>query len=189
MKRSTNRARLWKDPQGRVLTRRPISCPATWVFPSCAQEDVGRDLPIESVAPTAGEQENLNEFKEIRRNQGVRANQFLPLFVILAESGLVMEVSMAISQWPIWYWNWHIIERLFPLTCSFWLDGRSKHSPEQARTRTCHVVPYGTDGKPQFCLATDCNAWRWTRHPLHWRNTFTRRRGRCATSDLRSLKA
>jgi hypothetical protein len=140
-------------------------------------------------APTAGEQENLNEFKEIRRNQGVRANQFLPLFVILAESGLVMEVSMAISQWPIWYWNWHIIERLFPLTCSFWLDGRSKHTAEQARTRTCHIAPYGTDGKPQLCLATDCNAWRWTRHPLHWRNTFTRRRGRCATSDLRVLRA
>ena len=167
----------------------PNFVPGDVVFPSCAQEDVGRDLPIESVAPTGGEQENLNEFKEIRRNQGVRANQFLPLFVILAESGLVMEVSMAISQWPIWYWNWHIIERLFPLTCSFWLDGRSKHTAEQARTRTCHIAPYGADGKPQLCLATDCNAWRWTRHPLHWRNTFTRRRGRCATSDLRVLRA
>jgi hypothetical protein len=41
-----------------------------------------------------------------------------------------MEVSMAISQWFIWYWNWHVIERLFPLKCSFWLEGRSKHTPE-----------------------------------------------------------
>jgi hypothetical protein len=50
--------------------------------------------------------------------------------VVLAESGLVMEVTMAISQWPIWHWIWHIIERLFPLACSFWLDGRSKHALE-----------------------------------------------------------
>jgi Plant transposon protein len=85
--------------------------------------------------------------------------------------------------------NWHIVERLFPNTCSFWLDGRSKHTPEQARTRTCHVVPYSPNGKPQMCLATDCNAWRWKRHPLNWRGMFTRRRGRCATSDLRSLRS
>jgi hypothetical protein len=96
---------------------------------------------------------------------------------------------MAISNWPVFYWNWHVVERLFPNTCSFWLDGRSKHTPEQARTRTCHVVPYSPNGKPQMCLATDCNARRWTRHPLNWRGMFTRRRGRCATSDLRSLRS
>jgi hypothetical protein len=38
---------------------------------------------------------------------------------------------MAISNWPVFYWNWHIVERLFPNTCSFWLDGRSKHTPEK----------------------------------------------------------
>ena len=31
------------------------------------------------------------------------------------------------SQWYFWYWNWAILERLFPAICSFWLDGRSKH--------------------------------------------------------------
>jgi hypothetical protein len=39
---------------------------------------------------------------------------------------------MAMSQWYFWYWNWAILERLFPAICSFWLDGRSKHTPEQA---------------------------------------------------------
>jgi hypothetical protein len=38
-----------------------------------------------------------------------------------------MEASTAMSQWYFWYWNWAILERLFPAICSFWLDGRSKH--------------------------------------------------------------
>src|SRR5215469_6026137 len=66
----------------------------------------------------------------------------------------VMEVSMAMSNWPVFYWNWHIVERLFPNTCSLWLDGRSKHTPEQAR----RVTPYSPNGKPQMCLATDRTA-------------------------------
>ena len=89
------------------------------------------------------------------------------------------------SSSSIFYWNWAVLERLFPATCSFWLDGRSKQTPEQARTRNCHIQPFASDGKPHMCIATDCTAWRWSRHPLHWRAAFTRRRGRCATSDPR----
>ena len=94
------------------------------------------------------------------------------------------------SSWLIWYWNWAILERLFPATCSFWLSGQSKHLPEEARRRTCHIQPINpTNGKPITCVAAGCNAWRWTRHPLHWRAAFTKRRGRCATSDLRNLRS
>jgi hypothetical protein len=97
---------------------------------------------------------------------------------------------MAMSNWPVFYWNWAILERLFPAICSFWLSGRSRHLPQEARTRTCHIQPFDpATGKPLMCVATDCNAWRWTRHPLHWRAMFTKRRGRCATSDLRNLRS
>ena len=49
-----------------------------------------------------------------------------------------MEVSTAMSSWPVFHWNRCIVERLFPNTCSSSLDVRSKYTPEQARTRACH---------------------------------------------------
>jgi hypothetical protein len=77
--------------------------------------------------------------------------------------------------------NWAILERLFPLTFGFFLSGRSSHLPDEARERYCW------NNLNVHCQATNCQAWRWNRHPFSWRGLFTKRRGRCDISAFRHI--
>jgi hypothetical protein len=90
----------------------------------------------------------------------------------------------------VYFWTgWHILDRMFPTSVSFFLDGRSNMTPEIARTRECWqrimIEPPGPDypeGRFQMCTATRCASWRFLNSPVSWKRAFTRRRGRCATS-------
>ena len=89
-------------------------------------------------------------------------------------------------EWIFFYTKFQLFDRLFPTTTSFFLDGRSRMTPDVARTRKCHWIIRDAHGQLMNCISTDCNAWRYINsHPLGWKRVFTKRRGACATSDQR----
>jgi hypothetical protein len=106
-------------------------------------------------------------------------------------------------EWIFFYTKLQLFDRLFPATCAFFLDGRSKMLPAVARTRECWErirLPFGhPDGmnRPgegrfgitfQRCTNTRCKSWRYLDSPISWRRIFTSRRGVCMTSDLRRAR-
>jgi hypothetical protein len=95
-------------------------------------------------------------------------------------------IGVAMWEWIFFYTKFKLFDRLFPTTASFFLDGRSRMTPEAAERGLCHLMVRGLDGEFMRCVSVRCRAWRYVNsHPLSWRRALTARRGVCATSDLR----
>jgi hypothetical protein len=124
-----------------------------------------------------------------RYSKGVLLTLFVVLVLLFVEPRIglpaLIVVIAALMVTPavphLAYWNWAIVERLFPHSAGFWLSGRGNYLEVTARTRRCWSVD-----RP--CEGARCNAWRWNRNIFSWRGMFTRRRGRCDTSAYRDIK-